>query len=78
MPYQRTFDEPSEPLEKVCRHLRTKGILVSGQMEPPAEMEDSGSGHCWCGHTQHVFGPDNALVARRECNSSRTCYEAVL
>jgi len=47
-------------------------------MEPPAEMEDSGSGHCWCSHTQHVFGPDNLLVARRECNSSRTCYEAVL
>jgi len=38
MPYERTFDEPTEPMEKVCRHLRSKAIYVAGHMEPTAEM----------------------------------------
>jgi hypothetical protein len=78
MPYERSFDEPSEPLEPVCRHLRSKAIFVAGQMEPPAEIERMGSGHCWCNMTQHVLGPDDLQVDRRECNATRTCYEAVL
>lgn len=78
MPYERTFDEPELPLEKVCRHLRSKAIYVAGQMEPSAEQERMGSGHCWCSHTQHVMGPDDQLVERRACSSARTCYEAVL
>jgi len=78
MVYERSLDEPSEPLQVVCRHLRSKAILVAGQMEPPADMQHSGSGHCWCNWTQHVFGPDEKLVDRRGCDSSRPCYEAVL
>jgi hypothetical protein len=78
MPYERTFDEPAEPLERVCRHLRSKAIFVAGQMEPPAELEQAGSGNCWCNLTQQILGVDGQIVDRRECNSSRTCYEAVL
>ena len=78
MPYERSLDEPSEPLAVVCRHLRSKGIFVSGQMEPSADFEKQGSGHCWCNWTQHVFGPDDQAVNRRECGPARTCYEAVL
>jgi hypothetical protein len=78
MAYERSFDEPAEPLQAVCRHLRSKAIFVSGQMEPPAELQRTGSGHCWCNWTQHVFGPDEQLVERRACDSSRTCYEPVL
>jgi len=78
MPYKRTFDEPTEPMKKVCRHLRSKAIYVAGHMEPTAEMEQMGSGHCWCSMTAHVFGPDNVEVDRRSCNSGRPCYEAVI
>ncbi len=78
MAYTRSLDETAEPLQPICRHLRSKAIYVAGQMEPPAEMEQTGSGHCWCSMTQHVFGPDNLLVERRGCDSARTCYEAVL
>jgi hypothetical protein len=78
MPYERSFDEPDEPLEAVCRHLRSKAIFVAGQMEPPAEIERMGSGHCWCNLTQHVLGPDDGQVDRRGCNSVRACYEVTL
>lgn len=78
MAYQRTFDEPTGPLQPVCRHLRSKAIYVSGQMEPPPEMEEMGSGHCWCNETLHILGPDSQLVDRRGCNSNRPCYESVL
>ncbi|HEX3725673.1 MAG TPA: hypothetical protein VHV08_05495 [Pirellulales bacterium] len=78
MPYERTFDEPTGPLDRVCRHLRSKAIFVSGQLEPPAELEHTGSGHCWCNFTQHILGPDDQLVNRRECHSARPCYEAAL
>jgi hypothetical protein len=78
MPYSRSFDEPMGPLQPVCRHLRSKAIYVAGQLEPPAEIDAMGSGHCWCNHTQHVLGPDDRQVDRRECNSARTCYEAPL
>ncbi len=78
MPYERSFDESGDPLQVVCRHLRSKAIFVAGQMEPPADMQQSGSGHCWCNHTQNVFGPDNEVVTRRACDSARACYEAVL
>jgi hypothetical protein len=47
-------------------------------MEPPPEMEETGSGHCWCDHTQHILGPDSQVVDRRACNSNRPCYQAVL
>jgi hypothetical protein len=77
MPYQRSFDEPTGPLQPACRHLRSKNIYVAGEMEPPADMEP-GTSHCWCNHTQHIMGPDAGYVDRRECNSNRTCYEAVL
>ena len=78
MPYTRTFDEEHGPLQPVCRHMRSKAIYVAGQMEPPAEIQALGSGHCWCSHTQHVLGPDDRNVDRRECNSGRTCYEPTL
>jgi hypothetical protein len=78
MAYSRSFDEEQGPIQRICRHIRSKAIYVVGQMEPPPEMEAMGSGHCWCNHTQHILGPDDTLVERRGCNSARTCYEAVL
>ncbi len=78
MPFEMSLDEPCEPLEPVCRNLRSKAIYVAGQMEPPVDLQQTGSGHCWCLMTQHVFGPDDQLVDRRGCNSSRPCYEKML
>jgi hypothetical protein len=78
MAYSRSFDEPSGPLQPVCKHLRSKAIYVAGQLEPPADLQETGSSHCWCNHTQHVMGPDNQMVERRDCNANRTCYESVL
>ena len=78
MPYERSLDEASEPLPPICRHLRSKAMYVAGEMEPPAEMQQTGSGHCWCNMTQAVFGPDAAIVDRRGCDGSRTCYEGML
>jgi hypothetical protein len=78
MPYSRSFGEATGPLQPVCRHLRSKAIYVAGQMEPPAEIVEMGSGHCWCNFTQHVYGPDNVMVDRRDCNANRPCYEPTL
>jgi hypothetical protein len=78
MPYSRSFDELAGPVQPVCRHLRSKAMYVAGQMEPPADMTEPGSGHCWCNHTQHLYGPDSRKVERRECNSARDCYEPTL
>ncbi len=78
MPHSRSFDEPNGPLQPVCRHLRSKAIFVAGEMEPPAEIEQMGSGHCWCNLTQHVLGPDSLSVERRDCNANRMCYEPTL
>ena len=78
MAYERSLDEAQEPLAIVCRHMRSKAIYVAGHMEPPADMQLAGSGHCWCSWTQHVFGPDEKPVDRRECNPGRSCYEAML
>jgi len=78
MAYIRTIDEQAGPIQPVCRHMRSKAMYVAGQMEPPAEAEQLGSGNCWCIHTQHVYGPDNQLVDRRDCHSGRACYEGTL
>ena len=78
MAYSRSIDDDETPLEPVCRQLRSKAIYVTGMMEPPPGTEYMGSGHCWCNHTQHILGPDDQVVNRRECDSKRTCYEAVL
>ena len=37
-----------------------------------------GDGYCWCGKTQNVLGPDDALVGRLRCNNGRNCYVASL
>ncbi|HEX5444259.1 MAG TPA: hypothetical protein VFW87_10540 [Pirellulales bacterium] len=56
-----------------CRHLLSKGMFVSGMVDP-AEVGMS-DGHCWCNMTQHALGPDDGLVARQKCMLGRRCYE---
>lgn len=56
-----------------CRHLLSKGMFVSGMVDP-AEI-GMGDGHCWCNKTQNALGPDDGLVARLKCVLGRRCYE---
>lgn len=56
-----------------CRHLLSKGMFVSGMVDP-AEVGMS-DGHCWCNKTQHALGPDDGLVGRHKCIIGRRCYE---
>lgn len=56
-----------------CRHLLSKGMFVSGMVDP-AEVGMS-DGHCWCNMTQHALGPDDGLVGRHMCVAGRRCYE---
>lgn len=67
--------QPPAPsaISAACRHLLSKGMFVTGMVDP-AEVGMS-DGHCWCNKTQHALGPDDGLVARHKCIVGRRCYE---
>ncbi|HEX7450114.1 MAG TPA: hypothetical protein VF306_21315 [Pirellulales bacterium] len=69
------FSQPaaSSASSSACRHLLSKGMFVSGMVDP-AEI-GMGDGHCWCNKTQNALGPDDGLVARLKCILGRRCYE---
>ncbi len=64
----------------VCRHLLSKGMFVTGQLDPAddaaGDVDHVGDGHCWCNQTQNVLGPDDQLVERETCLSTRACFES--
>ena len=64
--------------QEACSHLRSKGMYITGQLDPRAAENAMGDGHCWCNKTQHVLGPDDGLVERPLYISGRRCYQAVL
>ena len=74
------IDRPALPpvVDVACRHLRSKGMYVSGKMNPEVEDAEVGDGHCWCNQTQNVQGPDAGMVGRRLCTPQRRCYQAVV
>ena len=61
-----------------CRHLRSKGMYVTGTMNPRVDDGAMGDGYCWCNKTQHQLGPDDQFVNREACDNQRPCYERVL
>lgn len=61
-----------------CRHLRSKGMYITGCMNPEEEHDEVGDGHCWCNLTQNVQGPDDGFVGRSLCVSARTCFVPLL
>jgi hypothetical protein len=61
-----------------CRHLRSKGMYVTGTMNPRVDDGAMGDGYCWCNKTQNMLGPDDQFVNRDGCDASRPCYEQVL
>ena len=69
------IDDPSSPsLGAACRYLLSKGMYVTGTLDPAIDDGSMGDGNCWCGKTQHVLGPDDGLVARGRCVPGRACY----
>ncbi len=61
-----------------CRHLRSKGMYITGQLNPAAEGNEVGDGHCWCNQTQHALGPDDDFVGRDTCIAGRQCFVQIL
>ena len=64
--------------QPACRHLLSKGMYVTGRMNPEVEDPEIGDGNCWCSKTQNVLGPDDGLVDRNRCLGGRTCYEVIM
>jgi hypothetical protein len=61
-----------------CRHLRSKGMFITGCMNPAVEDGQVGDGHCWCSLTQHVIGPDDNFAQRQDCLPGRSCFVAIV
>jgi len=77
MGYQRTFEEITPQLTPPCMNLRSKAIYVTGNPDPQSPEEVGSSRfNCWCNKTQHVIGPDQALVERHACVDGRGCFQS--
>ncbi len=74
MVFQKSYDELLPVSEPACIHLRSKAMYVTGSIRNPEHPDEVGSHACWCNRTQHVIGPDQQAVNRRECISGRPCY----
>lgn len=61
-----------------CANLRSKGMYITGTLDPAVEDGKIGDGNCWCLKTQNILGPDDGLVARARCKPGRDCYVARL
>ncbi len=61
-----------------CVDLRSKGMFVTGQMDPADDGDGHSDGYCWCNQTANMYGPDDQFVDRQQCTSSRPRYKAVL
>jgi hypothetical protein len=61
-----------------CRHLRSKGMFITGCVNPAVEDGQVGDGHCWCSLTSHVLGPDDNFAERQGCIPGRSCFVALL
>lgn len=78
MQSNKPINDPQVAGQPACRHLRSKGMYVTGKLNPAVEDGEVGDGNCWCNKTQNVLGPDDALVGRPLCVSGRSCYQAIL
>jgi len=78
MPFEKTNPPANVSVGPACAHLRSKGMYITGSMNPETDDPDVGDGHCWCNMTQNVLGPDAQLVGREECSAARTCFRATI
>jgi len=60
----------------LCRHLRTKGLYVSGYDGPPAELPHvPDTAVFWCVRSGWAMGPDLAPANPGRCGGARECFE---
>ncbi len=74
-------EEPIRTQQRLCRHLRSKGMYVYGDIDPSlgaTELENGSAeydGYFWCLRTMSCLGPDKQPIGRSECGPDRDCYE---
>ena len=60
----------------LCRHLRTKGMFVSGYDGPPPEVPHiPDTAAFWCNLSGWAMGPDSLPVNTDRCGKGRGCFE---
>ena len=74
MPFEKHYDQLPTVNEPACIHLRSKAMYVTGSLRNPNHPDEAGSQYCWCNLTQHIVGPDQQHVDRRQCIPGRQCY----
>lgn len=74
MPFVKDFDVPPPVTHMPCVHLRVKSVYYWGNQRDGIAATEPDSQYCWCNVTQHVLGPDQKYVGRRECTPERPCY----
>ncbi len=66
----------ARPLGVPCRHLRSNSMYIFDGRPDGDEDDDYEPSACWCLLTSKAFGPDDSLVALRDCrDTGRSCYE---
>jgi hypothetical protein len=74
-------EQPADNLggdQAACRYLRSKGMYVSGTLNPAVDDGHMGDGHCWCNNTQGPLGPEDNFVERKLCVSGRKCFVSLV
>ena len=61
--------------QQACRHMLSKGMFLTGELDPAVAVTPMSDGYCWCNVTQGQMGPDAQLVERIACQAGRACYE---
>ena len=74
MAFTKYSDFPEPVTTPPCAHLRSKAMMVTGELRDPNHPDEAGSGNCWCNLTQHIHGPDRGGVDRAACTPARECY----
>ncbi len=73
MAFSKSYAELPLVAKPACSLLRSKRLFVTGEIDSPHQDEADGS-HCWCNKTQHIMGPDDQMVDRKQCVPGRKCY----
>ncbi len=70
-------DQPSTPLPRVCRALRTKTSFGVHAEDALWKLGRSTTAAYWCLRTMEPYGPDDSFCHPHECGADRSCYEPV-
>lgn len=70
-------DKPLDTIaQPACANLLSKGMFVTGLLNPADNYIAMSDGYCWCNQTQNMLGPDDQMVERAACVPGRQCYIA--